>query len=751
MIFIHSGNKYQQITENEIIGDINFLGSFEKTIIGNKMAGLTDAELRTLCKVTSNLHDDGVDCRSSRRSLINYLVARGVVDERDHGVVIQIASPGVGLDSDLSESPSSPSRSPNYNKRDEITPPPGFTPAPTKSASRRLSPSSPFEIPSPPREELIPLTQKRSPKTSPKITPKTSPKTSPKRSPWQRIDHDNKGIYSKSYQKSLPLARQPLSYYGTKVKELGSGTYGVVNLYEGTHGKYAVKKFLDQNYKTDGVSTSALRELSVMRRIDHPHIVPLLDLYLDHGVVSFVMPLAKFDLKKAIDGNLTKKQEEKYAYQLLSAFSYLQANDILHRDLKPQNVLVFADDSIKVTDFGLSRPTGCIYSKGMTKEVYTLWYRPPELLVEDVDSYHISADSWSIGCVLYELFVGRPLFYANDERELLKMILKTLGNDPSQLAKIGSNELDEFSDNYPKTWQFQPKVFDKMGDKKMADLVRSLLRYDPMQRLSAYEVISDPYFDSYREAGVEYEPVPCEDTLRLVEWYPSDRVVNPEVITENKLIILKDWLFAVSRVYKSDKRVYLLTTFLVDWVITRLAITNDKLQLLGVVCHYLASKYHQVYSNELKDYLVIIAGSATADQFLELESTVLQAIEFDLVFSVSYDFFRSHHPESVPIGSARLPGNYADDLRLLLIYGMTYSTLRYQLVPSEQNRLVERIVAVATSEAMFTRAEQKQFEHYRNDLRNLSNVLARNSETQALEALSNKLINGSLVDLLNKL
>ena len=162
----------------------------------------------------------------------------------------------------------------------------------------------------------------------------------------------------------------------------------------------------------------------------------------------------------------------------------MHSRDILHRDLKPQNILVFRDDSangsndtsIKITDFGLSRPTGCLYSKGLTRQAYTLWYRPIELLVNDLDTYHISADLWSIGCVLYELFVGTPLFSGRDESDMIGQIIRTLGNNTAELATLGSEELMTIADDMA-LYHLRREIFNRMKEPEVESYVLALLRY----------------------------------------------------------------------------------------------------------------------------------------------------------------------------------------------------------------------------------------------------------------------------------
>lgn len=111
--------------------------------------------------------------------------------------------------------------------------------------------------------------------------------------------------------------------------------------------------------------------------------------------------------------------------QILEGVHYMHSKKVFHRDLKPQNILINQKDMVKIADFGLSRIVGNRLHT-MSKEIETLWYRSPELLLGTVH-YDFSVDIWSIGCIFYEISEGEVLFQAESEIGQIIEIMKQCG------------------------------------------------------------------------------------------------------------------------------------------------------------------------------------------------------------------------------------------------------------------------------------------------------------------------------------
>lgn len=161
------------------------------------------------------------------------------------------------------------------------------------------------------------------------------------------------------------------------------------------------------------------------------------------------------DLKKLLDhtptNGLHPKLIKSYLWQLLKGIAYCHANRVIHRDMKPQNLLIDKNGYIKIGDFGLARSIS-IPMRIYTHEVVTLWYRSPEILL-GTEYYGPSVDLWSIGCIFAEMSNKKALFAGDSEIDQLYRIFRTLGTPDSEQWP-GVTALEDYKSNFPK-WQKQ--------------------------------------------------------------------------------------------------------------------------------------------------------------------------------------------------------------------------------------------------------------------------------------------------------
>ncbi|XP_012254072.1 cyclin-dependent kinase 1 [Athalia rosae] len=283
-----------------------------------------------------------------------------------------------------------------------------------------------------------------------------------------------------------------------KIEKIGEGTYGVV--YKGKNkktGQIVAMKKIRLESDDEGVPSTAIREISLLKELQHPNIVSLEDVLMEESRLYLIFEFLSMDLKKYMDtlGNgklMDPKIVKSYVYQITQAILFCHQRRVLHRDLKPQNLLIDKNGVIKVADFGLGRAFG-IPVRVYTHEVVTLWYRAPEVLLGST-RYSCPIDLWSIGCIFAEMATKKPLFQGDSEIDQLFRIFRVL-RTPTEDIWPGVTQLPDYKATFP-NWTSnnlasQVKVIDKQG----LDLLQAMLVYDPIHRISARAVLQHPYFD----------------------------------------------------------------------------------------------------------------------------------------------------------------------------------------------------------------------------------------------------------------
>mmetsp|Transcript_3919 Transcript_3919/g.6896 ORF Transcript_3919/g.6896 Transcript_3919/m.6896 type:complete len:308 (+) Transcript_3919:295-1218(+) len=295
-------------------------------------------------------------------------------------------------------------------------------------------------------------------------------------------------------------------YVKTEKNAAGEGTYGVV--YKArckqTGDTVALKK-IRLEMEDEGVPSTALREISLLKELDHPNIVLLRD--VEHSVGEQNDPKQKApgrlylvfewldqDLRKHMDnleGPMTPALIKSYMSQLLLGLEYCHSRGIFHRDLKPQNLLIDKSGTLKIADFGLARAFSLPF-RTYTHEVVTLWYRAPEIILGQ-RRYGLPVDMWSVGTIFAEMVNKRPLWPGDCEIDELFRIFRTLGT-PDDRVWPGVSSLDDYQSIFP---QWEPKglahdvpTLDPNG----LNLLTEMLRYDPAARISARVALRHEYF-----------------------------------------------------------------------------------------------------------------------------------------------------------------------------------------------------------------------------------------------------------------
>ncbi|KAK4240463.1 hypothetical protein C8A03DRAFT_41982 [Achaetomium macrosporum] len=303
-----------------------------------------------------------------------------------------------------------------------------------------------------------------------------------------------------------------------KGKKLGEGTYANVYLGHARHDPsvlVAIKKIkvLQQTYR-DGMAPDAVRELKYLRELHHPNIISLLSVFSSKdqnlNLVLEYLPLGDLEmLIRDVDRVRYGAGDIKaWMGMLTRAVWFCHDNFVLHRDIKPNNLLIAADGEVKLADFGLAR-SFADPGRRMTANVITRWYRPPELLF-GARHYGGAVDIWSVGMVFAELIIRAPFLAGNTEVEQIALICKQIGT-PTEDNWPGVTQLREYtvpSEVVP-VWGKEAYMgrFGAVGPDGVDLLVRTVA-LDPKKRITAREMLE------HRWWRTEPKPTRKEDLPR---------------------------------------------------------------------------------------------------------------------------------------------------------------------------------------------------------------------------------------------
>ncbi|XP_022751002.1 probable serine/threonine-protein kinase At1g54610 isoform X2 [Durio zibethinus] len=301
-----------------------------------------------------------------------------------------------------------------------------------------------------------------------------------------------------------------------KLDKVGQGTYS--NVYKARDrctGKIvALKKVRFNTSEPKSVKFMA-REITILQKLNHPNIISLEGLATSRMQYSLylVFDFMQSDLTKVISRpgeKLTEPQIKCYMQQLLSGLQHCHERGILHRDIKGSNLLIDRNGVLKIADFGLANSFRPKPKRPVTSRVVTLWYRAPELLLGSTD-YGVGIDLWSAGCLLAEMFAGRPIMPGRTEVEQLHRIFKLCGSPSEEYWK----KL-KLPASFRPPQHYKPGYQEAFGDFPDSSfrLLTMLLALDPSYRVTAASALQSEFFSS--------SPLACELSGQPVIYKEAD-------------------------------------------------------------------------------------------------------------------------------------------------------------------------------------------------------------------------------------
>ncbi|CAN1231111.1 Probable serine/threonine-protein kinase At1g54610 [Linum perenne] len=304
-----------------------------------------------------------------------------------------------------------------------------------------------------------------------------------------------------------------------KLDRIGQGTYSsVYKARDVTHDKIvALKKVRFDKTDADSVKFMA-REILILRKLDHPNVIKLEGLITSptSSTLYLIFEYMEHDLTglASIPGlKFTESQIKCYMKQLLSGLDHCHSRGVLHRDIKGSNLLIDNNGVLKIADFGLASFFDPKSNATLTSRVVTLWYRAPELLL-GACKYGVAVDLWSSGCILGELYSGKPILPGRTEVEQLHKIFKLCGS-PSEdywlKTKLHRSSVIKPQRPYKRCVGETFKEFPAPA----LELLETLLSIDPGQRGNAALALESEYFTT--------RPFAC-DPSSLPKYPPSKEI-----------------------------------------------------------------------------------------------------------------------------------------------------------------------------------------------------------------------------------
>eukprot|EP00928_Gymnodinium_smaydae_P056060 TRINITY_DN39495_c0_g1_i1.p1 TRINITY_DN39495_c0_g1~~TRINITY_DN39495_c0_g1_i1.p1 ORF type:complete len:434 (-),score=94.88 TRINITY_DN39495_c0_g1_i1:57-1262(-) len=325
----------------------------------------------------------------------------------------------------------------------------------------------------------------------------------------------------------------------TVLEPVGQGAYGVVCSAQDEEDKkecVAIKK-VENAFEHLTFAKRTLRELKILRHLKHENLIDVRMVYLPGEKDKFediyiISELMETDLASVLKSpqSLSEEHTQFFFYQIVRGLKYMHSASVVHRDLKPRNLLVNGNCDLKICDYGLARvqyPNDVFATCPMTEYVCTRWYRAPEVLSSWTD-FGMPIDLWSVGCIFAEMIRRKPLFPGKNTQHQLQLIIACLGvPEKSVLQRIPNDKCRKFIESLPGT---MARPFREIFQASPAaiDILNSTLCFSPERRLTAEQTLEHPYLEPLHCA----EDEPSRSPLDTADFEFERRKIDMDALRE---------------------------------------------------------------------------------------------------------------------------------------------------------------------------------------------------------------------------
>lgn len=371
----------------------------------------------------------------------------------------------------------------------------------------------------------------------------------------------------------------------TILEPVGQGAYGVVCAAQDEELKepIAIKK-IENAFEHITFAKRTLRELRILRHMKHENMIDVRMVFLPGSKDSFediyvVSELMETDLASILKSPqpISDDHCQFFLYQIFRGMKYIHSAEVIHRDLKPRNLLVNSNCDLKICDMGLARVKFAskeFNNCPMTEYVCTRWYRAPELLCSWTD-YGKAVDIWSIGCIFAEMLRRKPIFPGKNTQHQLQLVITCLGSvEPETLKRVPNDKCRKFIESLPgSSGQPLEEVAPTSAD--ASDMLKKMLKFNPEKRINVEQALQHAYLAQlhcpedepsrppleladfeFERRKIDMEALRQEIFLEALRYYPDkrERYFEEQIRTGNLYSVMDFRLLAVGESqYTSDE------------------------------------------------------------------------------------------------------------------------------------------------------------------------------------------------------